>query len=213
MTIRLHGSKLSTCTQRVMLVLNELELPHEFVAVDMGKGEHKTLEFVRDLHPFGKLPAFEDGNLHLFESRAICKYLVAKYANSCSVLWPPEPPEDIAMFEQAASVEYSYFDTSISKLAYEKLFKQFFGRGEPDPAVVRGLEAQFGEVLDYYEKLLSRQPYVTGSNVSLVDLYHLPWLYFLPRLSMEDEISSRENVAAWYQKMQRRSAWEKVACP
>jgi glutathione S-transferase len=42
MTIRLHGSKLSTCTQRVMLVLNELELPYEFVAVDMGKGEHKV---------------------------------------------------------------------------------------------------------------------------------------------------------------------------
>jgi hypothetical protein len=42
MAIRLHGSKLSTCTQRVMLVLKELELPYELVGVDMGKGEHKA---------------------------------------------------------------------------------------------------------------------------------------------------------------------------
>lgn len=45
MAVRLHGSKLSTCTQRVMLVLNELELPYEFVALDMGKGEHKVNRF------------------------------------------------------------------------------------------------------------------------------------------------------------------------
>lgn len=76
------------------------------------------------MHPFGKLPALEDGNLHLFESRAICKYLVAEYASPNSVFLPAELPEDIAMYEQAASVEYSYFDTSIFKLAYEKMFKQ-----------------------------------------------------------------------------------------
>jgi len=36
MTIRLHGFKLSACTQRVMLVLNELDLTYELV--DMGEG-------------------------------------------------------------------------------------------------------------------------------------------------------------------------------
>lgn len=76
------------------------------------------------MRPFGKLPALEYGNLHLFESRAICKYLVAKYASPDSRMSLPELPEDIAMYEQAASVEYSYFDTSIFKLAYEKKFKQ-----------------------------------------------------------------------------------------
>jgi glutathione S-transferase len=43
---------------------------------------------------------------------------------SDSVLLPPKLTEDVAMYEQAASVEYSYFDTSIFNLAYEKMFKQ-----------------------------------------------------------------------------------------
>ncbi|KAH0290414.1 glutathione S-transferase III, partial [Aureobasidium sp. EXF-3399] len=196
-----------------MLVLNELGLPYELVSIDMGKAEHKTPKFVREMHPFGKLPALEDGSLHLFESRAICKYLVAKYASPDSGMSLPELPEDIAMYEQAASVEYSYFDTSVFKLAYEKKFKEFFGRGEADSTVVETMEAEFRGVLDYYEELLSRQTYVTGDEVSLVDLYHLPWLHFLPQLSMEAEVSSRRYVAAWYQRMQQRPAWQKVAYP
>lgn len=62
--------------------------------------------------------------MHIFESRAICRYLVAKYASSDSVMPPPTKLEEIARFEQEASVESSYFDTSIFKIAYEKMFKQ-----------------------------------------------------------------------------------------
>ncbi|KAG9664746.1 hypothetical protein KCU64_g462, partial [Aureobasidium melanogenum] len=146
-----------------MLVLNELDLPYELIDVDMSQGEHKRLEFVRDIHPFGKLPALEDGSLHVFESRAICRYLVAKYAPSDSALLPLVDPEDLARFEQAASVEYSYFDTSIFKVAYEKIFKQFFSWGGADAAVVKMMEKSLKEVLDYYDKLLASQSYLTSN--------------------------------------------------
>lgn len=42
MTIRVYGSQLSICTQRVMLVLNELDLPYELINVDMSQGAHKV---------------------------------------------------------------------------------------------------------------------------------------------------------------------------
>ncbi|THW37907.1 glutathione S-transferase III [Aureobasidium pullulans] len=163
MAMRLYGSKLSTCTQRVMLVLNELDLSYELISIDMKRGEHKTPDFIRDVHPFGKLPAFEDGSLHIFESRAICRYLVAKYASPDSVMPPPTKLEEIARFEQVASVESSYFDTSIFKIAYEKMFKQFFGLGEADTAEMRRSENDLKEVLDYYDQVLASQQYLTRS--------------------------------------------------
>ncbi|THX64148.1 glutathione S-transferase III [Aureobasidium pullulans] len=129
----------------------------------MKRGEHKTPDFIRDVHPFGKLPAFEDGSLHIFESRAICRYLVAKYASPDSVMLPPTKLGDIASFEQVASVESSYFDTSIFKIAYEKMFKQFFGLGEADTAEMRKSENDLKEVLDYYDQVLASQQYLTGS--------------------------------------------------
>ncbi|KAG2170777.1 hypothetical protein JADG_010516 [Aureobasidium aubasidani] len=146
-----------------MLVLNELDLSYELISIDMKRGEHKTSDFIRDVHPFGKLPAFEDGSLHIFESRAICRYLVAKYASPDSVMLSPTKLEDIASFEQVASVESSYFDTSIFKIAYEKMFKQFFGLGEADTAEMRKSENDLKEVLDYYDQVLASQRYLTGS--------------------------------------------------
>ncbi|THY01347.1 glutathione S-transferase III [Aureobasidium pullulans] len=210
MAMRLYGSKLSTCTQRVMLVLNELDLSYELISIDMKKGEHKTPDFIRDAHPFGKLPAFEDGSLHIFESRAICRYLVAKYASPDSVMLPPTKLEEIARFEQVASVESSYFDTSIFKIAYEKIFKQFFGLGEADTAEMRKSENDLKEVLDYYDQVLASQQYLTGSKVSLVDLFHLPWLHFFSRLGIENEILSRKNVAVWCERLELRATWCKV---
>ncbi|THV85403.1 glutathione S-transferase III, partial [Aureobasidium pullulans] len=182
-----------------------------FQAVNLyTEGDARTPDFIRDVHPFGKLPAFEDGSLHIFESRAICRYLVAKYASPDSVMPPPTKLEEIARFEQVASVESSYFDTSIFKIAYEKMFKQFFGLGEADTAEMRKSENDLKEVLDYYDRVLASQRYLTGSKVSLVDLFHLPWLHFLPRLGIEDEILSRKNVAVWCERLEQRATWCKV---
>lgn len=67
----------------------------------------------------------QDGDLTVFESRAICRYLVAKYAKNGSTLRVPTQPAEVARFEQLASVEYSYFDPPVTQLAYEKLFKMY----------------------------------------------------------------------------------------
>lgn len=60
--------------------------------------------------------------MKLFESRAICRYLANKYSQEVNLLGPES---DLGLFEQAASVEYSYFDPPFQKLAYEKIFKRF----------------------------------------------------------------------------------------
>ena len=85
----------------------------------------KAVDFVEKVHPFGRIPALEDGAVHIFESKAICRYLVAKYATSDSSLTLPQNAGELAMFEQAASVEYSYFEPAVFKLAYELMFKKY----------------------------------------------------------------------------------------
>lgn len=40
--IRLQGSRLSTCKQRMTLVLIELDLAYKLIEVDMGQGEPKV---------------------------------------------------------------------------------------------------------------------------------------------------------------------------
>jgi len=37
----------------------------------------------------------------------------------------PHDAAQVAVFEQAASVEYSYFDPPITQIAYERMFKRY----------------------------------------------------------------------------------------
>lgn len=53
MVLKIHGSLDSTCTQRVLSVLEEKQVAYELVAIDFAKQEHKTAEHVK-LQPWGK---------------------------------------------------------------------------------------------------------------------------------------------------------------
>ena len=55
MVLRLYGSDLSTTTPVVALVLHELNVPFEYIQVDMLRNEHKHPDFVAK-QPFGCVP-------------------------------------------------------------------------------------------------------------------------------------------------------------
>jgi glutathione S-transferase len=40
----------------------------------IAKGQHQDEDYVRDLHPFGRVPALRDGDFTLFEGAAIMIY-------------------------------------------------------------------------------------------------------------------------------------------
>ncbi|KAF5687792.1 glutathione S-transferase [Fusarium denticulatum] len=173
----------------------------------MQKGEHLAPNFVQEFHPFGRIPVLDDDGTRLFESRAICEYLVAKYGPHSHLNRRTEQNiAELATYEQAASVEYSYFDPTVKTLAYEKIFKRFMGKGDPDRATVERLEIDLVKVLDHYEKVLSHSEYLAGNQLSLVDIYHVPWFQFLPRLELQDEITKRPFLSAWWKRVSNRTA-------
>lgn len=45
------------------------------------------------------------------------------------------------------------------------------GRGEPDQKVIAGLAEQLGAKLDGYERILSKQAYLAGDEITLADLF------------------------------------------
>ena len=64
----------------------------------------------------------EDDGFKVYESRAIARYLTAKYGKGSTLLPPTTDVKAYGRFEQAASIEYSAFDPSASGLAAERVF-------------------------------------------------------------------------------------------
>lgn len=55
MVLKLYGHDSSTAVKRVTTVLNEKNVPFEYIFVDFSKGEHKAEPTVKN-NPFGRLP-------------------------------------------------------------------------------------------------------------------------------------------------------------
>lgn len=65
---------------KASVTLEECGLPYEVHAIDMGKGEQKTPEFLK-INPNGRIPAIVDrdlGNFPIFESGALMIYCAEK---------------------------------------------------------------------------------------------------------------------------------------
>ncbi|KAI0701450.1 glutathione S-transferase C-terminal-like protein [Cerioporus squamosus] len=209
MVLKLYGIQQSTCTKRVRIVLEELNVPYELVVVDYLNGEHKSPEFVA-IQPFGQIPYLDDDGFKLYESRAIARYLALKYGGIGKLIPDPSDYEKTALFEQAASVELCDFDAIVSPLAYESLYKPMFGE-RTDKAIVERLTATLKAKVAVYDTILGKSKYLAGDELTLADLFHLPYGSLLAKQNI-DFLESDEypNVARWWKDISSRASWNKV---
>ncbi|XP_050363371.1 glutathione S-transferase-like [Argentina anserina] len=204
--IKVHGTPFSTAAARVLVALYEKEVEFEFVLIDMRAGEHKKESFLA-LNPFGQVPAFEDGDLQLFESRAITQYISHEYASKGTPLVTTDSKK-MAIQSVWQEVEAQKYDPVASKLTYELAIKPFLGM-VTDFAVVEEFEAKLGTVLDIYEKRLGQSKYLGGDCFSLADLHHLPTVDYLMATQAKKLFECRPKVSAWVADITARPAWTK----
>lgn len=182
MVLTLHGNIHSTCTSRVRTVLEELNVPYEFVGIDFAKGEHKAPAFVA-VQPFGQVPYLDDDGFKVFESRAIARYIALKHGGVGTLIPAQADAQKTALFEQAASIEMSNFDPSAAGLAFENIFKVYvlsrsiitrrfdadrdggvrrMHGGKTDPATVERLKTTLEAKLAAYDVILGKTKFLAG---------------------------------------------------
>ncbi|XP_058082182.1 glutathione S-transferase-like isoform X2 [Magnolia sinica] len=204
---KVYGEVLSTAMQRVLACLYEKHLEYELVPVNMAAGDHKKEPFL-SLNPFGQVPAFEDGDLKLFESRAITQYVAHSYPEKGTELIYQDPKR-MATIGMWMEVEAHHFDPVASKLVRELIFKPMFGMAV-DSALVTEYEAKLSQVLDVYESRLEQNKYLGGDYFSLADLHHLPCMQCLMGTPVKELFYARVHVGAWCNDLLDRPAWNKV---
>lgn len=200
--MKLFGNPYSTCTRKVLTVLKEKQAPYEFVMVDLMKGEHKQPAHLAR-QPFGVVPALEDGDFSMFESRAIIRYLDAKLPG---VALTPSNLRERAIMEQWMSVELSYFYNPSMKIIMQMMFGKMAGKS-PDMDVVNGARAEIGRVGDILDKHLAKNTYFSGNMFTLADVCFMPYVEYLFASESGDLVTSRPAFAAWWNRVNERPSW------
>ncbi|KAG8901334.1 hypothetical protein FRC01_009877 [Tulasnella sp. 417] len=172
-----------------------------------------TGEIKREPHlkyqPFGQIPFIDDDGFILFECRAICRYLATKYADQGPKLLPDQSDlKAVALFEQAASIEQSNFDTYVGVIAHEKYYKPLQAIPSDEAAYQRNFDI-LNAKLDGYERILSKQKYLGGDELTLADLWHLPYADVAENVTPQ-LFESHPRFNEWYQGLKVRPAWIKV---
>jgi glutathione S-transferase len=101
--MKFYGAAVSGNAYKVRILLALLRVPHEAVAIDFAKREHKTPEFLR-LNPRGEVPVIEDGATVLWDSAACLVYIARKYGGE---LWLPVDAAGLAAVMQWLSLAAS----------------------------------------------------------------------------------------------------------
>ncbi len=158
-----HGIGLSPFVRKVLAVAAEKGLTAQHVPTSPGSADPSF----RAMSPFGKVPAFEDGDYKLSDSSAIIQYLEAQYPAHPLIpaeakargrtIWYDEYADTI-LFVQVAAIFFNRIVGPMMSLPHDPALA--------DKAVVETLPLQ----LDYIESMVTEGGYLVGDQLTLADI-------------------------------------------
>jgi len=203
--MKIYGHPMSTCTRKVLTTLAEKGHQAEFVMVDIMKGEAKQPAHLAH-QPFAKVPAFEDHNFKLYESRAIIRYLDETLPGAALT---PKDPKGRALMEQWISIETSNFTPNAMAIIMQLIFAPM-GGAQPDMAKVEAGRIKLAACAQVMEKQLARGPHILGEAFTLADICFMPYVEYLVQTSEKDVLLGQPNIAAWWKRVSERPSWKKA---
>ncbi len=167
-------------SSRVLWLLREIGVEYEINKIKFHPSELKSDEH-RKLHPLGRVPVLEDGELILYESGAIIEYLIERYSDGSL-----KPDKESSLFPIYLQW-YHYCEGMImppmNTIVVHTLILPEERRNEE---VLRQAKNLLSKSLNPVEKLLEKNEYLIGS-ISGVDFMLGHALYMSNKLGCIDE--------------------------
>ena len=186
---------------RALWLFNELGLPYELEVYPLGDKSMRTPEYLK-VHPLGRVPALEDGDLTIFESGAIVQYVLDKYGEGAMV--PTAGSTDYPTYLQWLHYAEGMIMPQINIIVVETIFLPEERRNQTN--------------VDRATKLLTRM--LTAVDVHLQDREFLAGEFSGADIMtghacivsgrLGADISDKPNVAAYIDRLEARPALQKA---
>jgi glutathione S-transferase len=196
--IRIWGRKNSINVQKVMWTVGEIGVKHERIDAGGAFGRNKDPDYLK-MNPNGLVPVLQDGDLTLWESNVIVRYLGARYSEGN--LWAKDPAK------RALSDQWmEWMVTTINPA----IFPTFWGlirtpAEQRDAKAIEAARVKTADLLKMFEAHMANRTYVAGDALTLGDI---PMGVFVKRwFALPIERPNLPNVAAYYGRLKQRPAF------
>jgi glutathione S-transferase len=197
--LKILGRNTSSNVQKVMWAVGELGLAHERIDIGGKFGRNKEAAYLA-LNPNGLVPTLQDGDLTVWESNTIVRYLAARYGAGRL-----EPTD-----WEARALASQWMDWQLSVVG-PAIFGAFWGliRTPPeqrDQKAIAASQAKTTEAMQIFDAFLANQPYAAGSAFSMGDIPLGIMAYRFRQLVPERP--KLEHFERWYAAIAARPAFQ-----
>jgi glutathione S-transferase len=196
MALKIYGIPRSRAF-RTLWMAKELGLDYENVALDMGKGETRTPDYLA-INPNGHIPAIDDDGVVLWESMAINLYLAKKY--SPAALYPAR------LEDEARAWQWSFWGmTEVERPVLTAMFhRALLPADKRDAQLADDSERQLTAPLHVLDGVLARATYLLGEHFTVADLNVASILSWARPARID--LSGVPKVADWLRRCAERPA-------
>jgi len=199
--ITVWGRRNSVNVQKVLWALEELDMPYTRENVGGSFGGNQDADF-RAMNPMGLVPVIRDGDVTMFESNAIVRWLAARYRDG--LLRPPDP-KGLAMAEQWMEWAQLNLYRPVQTLFNNRVRSLPENR---DVTATAAAETQAAEVLMVADAWIARHDWFAGPDFSFGDIVMgaLLWRY----MGVECAKPAMPHLMEWFEAVQEREPFRRA---
>ncbi|MBM3645878.1 MAG: glutathione S-transferase [Alphaproteobacteria bacterium] len=199
-------------SQRVLWMLEELELPYEVRRYERLPSFQAPPE-LKAVHPLGKSPVLQDGAVVVAESGAILEYLVETYGRGR--LGPPADPEGRNRYRYFMHyAEGSLMPVLLLRLLFGNLPRRVPWLMRPVTRMIAGgveaglIRPQIAQHFGFLEAELKDRDWFAGPDLTACDVQMSFPLYAAAARGALDDRMPR--LAAFVKRVEARPAWQRA---
>lgn len=197
--LKIWGRNTSSNLQIVMWAVAELGLAHERIDWGGAFGGNDDPEYLK-MNPNGLIPTIRDGDLVLWESGAILRYLAARYGDEG--FWPSDPAKRAPLDMWA-----EWIKASLAPPLTHQIFWQLVRTpaAERNRALIEDGVAKVKRLAGLLDGRIGAGPYLNGETLCFADIMagHLLYRYF----TLDFDRADAPNLAAYYERLTERPAY------
>jgi glutathione S-transferase len=198
--ITLWGRLSSANVQKVVWALEELGLAYEHIPLGGKYGGNDSADYLA-MNPNGLVPTLRDGDLTLWESHAIVRYLAATYG--AGTLWPEAPAA------RTHADQWTDWTATTFQPAWIAVFWQLVRTPEPkqDRAAIDKSVAATNRCFAMLDARLTQSPFLGGARLTYADIVAGVSLYRWTTMEVGGLLPS---VKAWHDRLAESPAFRKA---